>query len=159
LEDFAVKDGVQSTTRYRNPKGGGHKKFIKSDNPTPARQIPGRKGGICASKNPQRQKVRDDRADMRRSAPRLDLGSQFHRESRSGHSQRQNSPLTPPNVESISSSPYYFSTTKNESFEIPYEDMCNLGDVQGIYMDDNTPLFSNSQALFPTSNPNCASQY
>jgi len=47
-----------------------------------------------------------------------------------------------PTPESIpSSSPYFF--VKQEQFEVPYEDMCGLEDVRGVYIDDS-PLFSHT---------------
>jgi hypothetical protein len=55
--------------------------------------------------------------------------------------QRQRSPLTPPH-HVLASSPYFFP--KPEQFDIPFEDMCGLEDVQGVYIDDS-PLFGNSQ--------------
>jgi hypothetical protein len=55
--------------------------------------------------------------------------------------QRQRSPLTPPqNI--FSPNPYFFP--KSEQFNMPFEDMCGLEDVQGVYIDDG-PLFSNDQ--------------
>jgi hypothetical protein len=138
LEAFAIRDGVQSTTRYR--KGTGNKKVIRSDHPTPARQTSGRKGGICASKvKLQRQKTKEDRED-RRSTPRI-RRVQIHRNSWA-MVQRQMTPLTPPNLEHISS-PYV--VPKSEPLDLPYDDFYRLEDVQGVYSDDRGPLFCDSQ--------------
>jgi hypothetical protein len=138
LEEFAVRDGVQSTTRYR--KGTGNRKAARSENPTPARQTSGRKGGLCASKTKlQRQKTKEDRADRRSTDTSRQL--QLHRNSRAVP-RRQTSPLTPPNVENVSS-PYFFP--KSEPLDVPYEDIYGLEDVQGVYVEDHEPLFSNGQ--------------
>lgn len=152
LEDFAIRDGVQSTTRYR--KGTGNKKHARSEHPTPTRQTSGRKGGFCASKTKsQRQKAKEERPNQRvtsrAEAPRqLQLHSQ-------AVTQRQVSPLTPPNLENISS-PYFFS--KSEQLDMSYDDMYGLEDVQGVYIDDHGPLFSgnsgNSQQP-PFDNKHC----
>ena len=141
LEDFAIRDGVQSTTRYR--KGTGNKKGARSDNPTPARQTSGRKGGLCASKSKlQRQKIKDDRED-RRSTTRAEASRQLRLQRNSRVvAQRQMTPLTPPNLENVAS-PYFFP--KNEPLDLPYEDIYGLEDVQGVYVDDHGPLFCNGQ--------------
>lgn len=47
LTEEAIKNGVQSTTRYRKP---GSKKTPKSENPAPQRQRSGAKGGRAARK-------------------------------------------------------------------------------------------------------------
>jgi hypothetical protein len=145
LEDFAIKDGVQSTTRYR--KGTGAKKFTKSDNPAPARQSSGRKGGISAGKTKlQRQRGKEERTDLLHSMQRIDSGrrSEFQQYTSSRITQRQRSPPTPPpHPESIASSSPYF-LLKQEQFEMPFEDMFNLENVQGVYMDDG-PIFSHHQ--------------
>jgi len=145
LEDFAIKDGVQSTTRYR--KGTGAKKFIKSENPQPARQTSGRKGGISASKNKlqRHQRVRDI-SDSRRSIPRHQiLHSQFPSQMRS---MRQSSPLTPPNNEMPPAcNPYYFAKAEPQP-ENPYEEICGLEEVQGVYIDDSPVFVHNQDAQF-----------
>lgn len=137
-----MKDGVQSTTRYR--KGTGSKKFFRSDNPAPARQTSGRKGGICAGKSKlQRQRVKDERSELRRTTSRMDSGQRqnFNHEVMVPQStQRQISPLTP-NAESMpSSSPYFM---KQEQLDIPYEEIYGLDDVQAVYL-DNAPLFDDN---------------
>lgn len=141
LEGFAIKDGVQSTTRYR--KGTNNKRLMRSDNPTPARQISGRKGGICASKTKlHRQKMITDERRDRRSTSRIRTPRrlQLHRRS-PAMARRQMTPLTPPNLENISS-PYF--VPKGEPLDPPYEDVYGLEDVQGIYADDH-PIFSSGQ--------------
>ena len=47
LEDWAVKDGVKSTTRYRKPPS---RRVHRSENPAPQRQRSGAKGGRAARK-------------------------------------------------------------------------------------------------------------
>ncbi|KAH6669240.1 hypothetical protein B0J14DRAFT_487121 [Halenospora varia] len=138
LEDFAIKDGVQSTTRYR--KGTSAKKFTRSEHPAPARQRSGRKGGISASKTKlHRQRAREERSDPRRPIQRHDILRSQYLQPRSHPTQRQSSPLTPPSHEGIpSSSPYFFPKTKH--IEIPFEDVCRLENVQGV--DNDSPLFS-----------------
>jgi hypothetical protein len=141
LEDFAIKDGVQSTTRYR--KGTNAKKFMKTDTPAPARQISGRKGGL-APRDPRllRQRFKE-RSIPRRSTPCVGLrhNLQYPRSSQPTQ-QRQRSPLTPPHPEPVfaSSNSHFFP--KLEQYEVPFEEMCrSLNDVQGVYIDDG-PLFS-----------------
>jgi hypothetical protein len=57
---------------------------------------------------------------------------------------RQSSPLTPPNNEMPPScNPYYFAKAEQQ-LEIPYEEMCGLEDVQGVYIDDR-PVFAHNQ--------------
>lgn len=152
LEDFAIKDGVQSTTRYR--KGTGSKKFARSENPAPTRQSSGRKGGICASKNKlQRQRFKNDRSDLR-TTPRINTGvrSQFIHDGKPPHAmQRHVSPLTP-TPESIPASSPYFMPKEEPDFE----DMCGLPegirgfeDVEGVFL-DNTPIFSDGSNYHPT---------
>ena len=158
LEEFAIKDGVQSTTRYR--KGTGNKKFTKSDNPAPSRQSSGRKGGICASKTKfSRQRARDDRSDLRCPIQRLDTGHPYQYASHPQMSQRQVSPIIPCPEIMPSSSPYFIP--KTEHFDLPHEDMCGLGDVQAVYVDDS-PLFSNGHdspvSPFHSPHPISASQ-
>ncbi|TAQ91576.1 hypothetical protein B7494_g8 [Chlorociboria aeruginascens] len=144
LEEFAVKDGVQSTTRYR--KGTGNKKFTRSENPAPSRQSSGRKGGICAGKTKlQRQRV-NDRSDSRRSSQRIDTGRrpQLQHHTRSQAKQRHIPPLTPTTDAMASSSPYSFA--KPEQYNVAYDNLYNLEDVQGVLIDD-TPLFTNTPDL------------
>ncbi len=137
---------MQSTTRYR--KGNGIKK-LKSENPAPARQSSGRKGGLCAGKTKlQRQRAKEERTEYR-VAQRYDLArrSQFRYQSgpRAGD-KRQRSPLTPPSMERIpsaASSPYFL--TRTEHYDVPFEDMCSLQDVQGVCVDEGSPLFSSGQ--------------
>lgn len=134
MEDFAIKEGVQSTTRYR--KGTGNKKFTKSEKPAPSRQSSGRKGGICASKtNSSRQRVS---LDHRRSIQRLDTRHPYPHQSRCLPTQRQVSPMTPCPESLPSTSPYFFS--KSEHSEVRYEDRCGLEDVQGVYIDHDPPI-------------------
>ncbi|KAH9215164.1 hypothetical protein DL95DRAFT_388872 [Leptodontidium sp. 2 PMI_412] len=160
LEEFAVRDGVQSTTRYR--KGAGSKKFTKSDTPASCRVVSGRKGSKSTkqaqahAKLQLQQRQRSGvmgtamKADERRdnhpthATHRIDntRRSEFHQQTRS---QRQRSPLTPPSANTIASScqgPYFFPP-KIEQFDTPYEDMYQFQDVQDVCIDDGSSLFSN----------------
>lgn len=142
LEDFAIKDGVQSTTRYR--KGTNTKKFMKTDTPAPARQVSGRKGShALRDVRNQRQRFKE-RPVSRRPTPGVGMPSNIQYP-RGPHApqQRQRSPLTPPHPEPVFSPPYFFP--KLEQPEVPFEEMIGgLEDVQGVYIDDG-PLFSNGQ--------------
>ncbi len=130
------------------------KKF-KSDNPAPARQSSGRKGGICASKTKlQRQRIKEDRTEIR-TAQRFDRvrRSQFRSQgSPQSGDKRQRSPITPPSMEHTApsaSSPYFLP--KAEHYDVPFEDICSLQDVQAVCIDESTPLFSNGQdSYFPS---------
>ena len=53
LEDWAVKDGVKSTTRYRKPPS---RRAHRSENPAPQRQRSGAKGGRAARKFARRRR-------------------------------------------------------------------------------------------------------
>jgi hypothetical protein len=142
LEDFAIKDGVQSTTRYR--KGTNAKKFMKTDTPAPARQISGRRGGLAPRDNRHLKQRFKERSVSRRPSPCVGITNnmQYHRGPHPAP-QRQRSPLTPPHPEHIfSSSPCFFP--KPEQFDMPFEEMCGLEVVQGVYIDDG-PLFSDDQ--------------
>jgi hypothetical protein len=138
-----VKDGVQSTTRYR--KGTGAKKFLKSENPAKARQSSGRKGGISASKTKLlRQRIRDERNDQRRLLYRQEmLRSNYSTSVRSSITNRHNSPSTPPHHEQMGlGSPYFQPNAKpGIHFEGPLDDICSLGQVQGVYL-DGAPVFT-----------------
>ncbi|KAH8596699.1 hypothetical protein B0O99DRAFT_685694 [Bisporella sp. PMI_857] len=154
LEDFAIKDGVQSTTRYR--KGNGSKKFIKTENPAPIRQTSGQKGGISAIKMRfQRHRVKDDRPDLRHEnhIPRLETERlpQFHYDYDSlpqTLAQRQDTPLTPNAESTPASSPYFFPTVKYEYVESSYEEVPVYALDQVHAVCDDEPLFSP-----PFSNP------
>lgn len=144
LEPFAIKDGVQSTTRYR--KGTGSKKTIKSENPAPARQMSGREGGNQTHKF-KRQRLREDQynqRDHRRPAITTMNGgmsrAQYSDSMASQIPQRQVSPLTPLPESMHTGSPYFL---KHE-FDMSHDDIPiyhTLEDVRGIYMDNNSPLF------------------
>ncbi|KAL2063674.1 hypothetical protein VTL71DRAFT_5479 [Oculimacula yallundae] len=159
LEEFAVRDGVQSTTRYR--KGAGTKKSGRTDAPAPSRVSSGRKGGMSTKreqaklqyqqrhrsggmtmKSEERGDVHSTRAGHRSidNARRSD----FHQQTRSQISQRQRSPLTPPSASTMASpgvAPYFFP--KVEHFDMPYEDLYRFEDVSGVCIDNGSPLFSN----------------
>ncbi|KAF8865205.1 hypothetical protein BDZ45DRAFT_439246 [Acephala macrosclerotiorum] len=179
LEPFAIKDGVQSTTRYR--KGTSSKKQYPrlggdgSHHPAPSRQLSGRKGGICASKTKlqRQQRQREDRERLNqtfdsrfspspfdprggsgvgnRSLSMIDNArrAQFERATRTQieNQRRQRSPLTPPLGEmsptGANSGPYFFLKAEQQEEHVPFEDVYALEDCQGVYLDDNGPLFSN----------------
>ncbi|KAN0093770.1 hypothetical protein V8E51_016954 [Hyaloscypha variabilis] len=153
LEEFAIKDGVQSTTRYR--KGTNAKKFMKADPPATTRQHSGRRGGIVPKRDNRHLRDRlKDRLGSRRPTPCVGMphNPQYQRGSQTAP-QRHRSPLTPPHPEPVfSASPYFFP--KPEQFEVPFEEMIGgLEDVQGVYIDDG-PLFSNDpEAHFHGGHP------
>ncbi|CAL3972368.1 unnamed protein product [Diplocarpon coronariae] len=146
LEDFAIKDGVQSTTRYR--KGTGAKKFTPSDTPSLSRAVSGRRGGFSTKATKlQRQRERQQRTkDDRRDAARVGVDN-FHRDQdfqqQQAQSQahmpqchlspRQRSPLTPPSAVDPVALPYFFG--KQEQLDSPY-DMYRLDDIHGVCVDD-----------------------
>jgi len=147
LEEFAIKDGVQSTTRYR--KGAGSKKFVKSDTPAPARQMSGREGGNQTHKL-KRQRMRDDRLDQRdHRRPAINtvgsaIGRTHFSDSMATHiTQRQVSPLTPTPESMHGGSPYFL---KHENFDIGVHDDIpiypSLESVHGVYMDGHSPIFA-----------------
>ncbi|KAK2625523.1 hypothetical protein QTJ16_004835 [Diplocarpon rosae] len=160
LEDFAIKDGVQSTTRYR--KGTGAKKFIRSDTPSHSRVASGRRGGFSTkAAKLQRQRERQQRAKGdERDLARVDsfyrsqnlqqqqAQSQTHMP-QSNVSQRQRSPLTP--TSAVGPSPYFFG--KQEEPDSPF-DMYRLDEIHGVCVDDS-PVFSNggADAHLPGSRP------
>jgi hypothetical protein len=140
LEDWAIKEGVQSTTRYRN-KGLGNKKVLKHDTSTACRQNTTRKGGPFGKTKLRRQRVKEDHQGPRLSIQKVDTGrSQFPHQVRSPIEQRQISPLTP-SPRSLESSPYFH--LKSEPIESRYG--YSLRDVQGVYTLDNSPLFCQDQ--------------
>lgn len=61
--------------------------------------------------------------------------------------------MTPCPEESLPPASPFF-VPKSEPFEVPYEDMCGLEGVQGVYIDDG-PLFSNGHdsPISPFHNP------
>lgn len=140
LEDFAIREGVQSTTRYR--KGTGAKKFIKNDHPAAARQASGRRGGYVTSSLNRRSgkeilRTRKSTQTIGRAARQ-----EFQHQSEISRNERRISPLTPPSAERHPSGPYFFSKSSQDLLESPYDpDNFGLGDVQGVYLDG--PLFSN----------------
>lgn len=141
LEGFAIKDGVQSTTRYR--KGTNAKKFMNTDAPATARQVSGRRGGL-AQKDIRhlRQRIKE-RSVSRRPTPYVETPSNMAYPRGPHPSQRRHrSPLTPPHPEPVfGRNPYFFP--KPEQFEVPFEEMIGgLEEVQGVYIDDG-PLFNN----------------
>lgn len=76
--------------------------------------------------------------------------AQFERATRTQieNQRRQRSPLTPPLGEmspahGANGGPYFFLKAEQQEEHIPYEDMYALEDCQGVYLDDNGPLFSN----------------
>lgn len=112
---------------------------MKTENPAPSRQSSGRKGGISASKTKMQRQQQRSISSTHRS--RHGHGHEFLR----SHfpTQRYSSPLTPPTHENIPGAgcnPYFFPKQ-----QLDYEDMCGLQDVQGVYIDDNGPIFAESQ--------------
>ncbi|EPE24584.1 Winged helix DNA-binding protein [Glarea lozoyensis ATCC 20868] len=144
LADFAVRDGVQSTTRYR--KGTGAKKGARSNSHIRSRQDSGRRGGLSASKNKfTRQRFREQRTDTRRALQSYDfLQSQYQSSATSNMGARHNSPSTPPSHEQMGlASPYFNTHMKLEPYERPM-DLISLEDVQGAYL-NGEPVFTDQQ--------------
>jgi hypothetical protein len=141
LEDWAIKDGVQSTTRYRYPKGG-NKKLSKHDTSTACQQSPTRKRELDGKAKLQRQKVKENHSGRRLPTQRINTASRSHfpHQVRSPIEHRQISPLTP-SPPTLESGPYF--PLKSEPIESPYG--YSLKDVQGVYTLDNSPLFSQDQ--------------
>ena len=148
LEDFAIKEGVQSTTRYR--KGTANKKSIRSGTPAPSRQRSGQKGGF-STRNTTRLRSRIAGDQYRR--PRIDTSGGSLR-GFPGHFQqrledRHREPLTPPQNESLGlhvASPYYtyhgVPTAKLEQYGgLGFDGLCDLEGVQGVHMDGG-PVFA-----------------
>ncbi|KAG4430766.1 hypothetical protein IFR05_013751 [Cadophora sp. M221] len=163
LEEFAVRDGVQSTTRYR--KGTGSKKAIKPNTPASCRVVSGRKGGVSTKQAQTQAKLQLQQRQRRggmgmtmkggerrdnhptHATHRIDntRRSELHQQTRSQISQRQRSPLTPPSATAIAPSPCqgpYFFPPKPEQFDSPY-DLYQFQDVQDVCIDDGSSLFSN----------------
>ncbi|EKD18127.1 forkhead domain-containing protein [Drepanopeziza brunnea f. sp. 'multigermtubi' MB_m1] len=170
LEEFAIRDGVQSTTRYR--KGTSSKKSSRNETPSLARVVSGRRGGISTKQAKQQQQQQrqqrakdDQRRDFSRSSQRGDSmrmrRPQYQQQQhdspshiiQSSQQQRQRSPLTPPSAvdffapsaAAATTSPYFFGGMKVEQESSPYDDMhqlYRLDDVQGCVED--SPLFSSN---------------
>lgn len=146
LEDFAIKDGVQSTTRYR--KGTANKKFSRSETPAPSRQRSGQKGGFSS-----RNTARLRRAGDQYRRPRIETGSlrglPEHLSQRLGFNDRQREPLTPPQTDLLgpqTASPYFGyhsapAAKMEQQYDLGYDGMCGLEGVQGVHM-DGSPVFA-----------------
>lgn len=150
MEDFAIKDGVQSTTRYR--KGTGAKRINPGHYGLARQAGPNRKGGVY----PPRSKLQRSRVtnDDRRTPQRIDTGGGHFQNCTQPHvMQRRLSPLTP-DAESMDSVSPYFVPKKERC---AYENMYAFGDVQGVYLED--PLFSNHEnSQFANSQSMCMTQ-
>jgi hypothetical protein len=164
LEDFAIKGGVQSTTRYR--KGTGTKKFVKSETPAHARQMAGQRGGN-AVKLYKRPRGRDDQLDARdhrdprRPHPKADTGARarFHDPMNTPTTQRQISPVTP---NPDSSSPYY--CFKNEHLDLGLGvdgsiPSYSYEDVQGVWDNNSPPFITDEDSLIQNPHSVYATQY
>lgn len=165
MEDFAIRDGVQSTTRYR--KGTGSKKYPKSET-TPSQNFLGRHN-YNAIKKPsfhsvgkgklQRQRGRDDSSSRRmlstssRSEPARYPGSQLHT---SDVTSVPRSPRRLPLTPAQESSGTYSPIIKEEIYNPAY-DLYRFEDCQGVLPDDQDPLFMDNQnTQFMQVPPMCA---
>ncbi|KAF7910845.1 uncharacterized protein EAF01_002354 [Botrytis porri] len=166
LEDFAIRDGVQSTTRYR--KGTGNKKYAKAES-APSQNYLGRHNYNAIRKPSfhsagkgklQRQRARDDSSSRRmlstpsRSEPARYPGSQLHSSDVTSVSRSpRRLPLTP----APESSGTYSPVIKEESYNPAY-DLYRFEDCQGVLPNDQDPLFMDSQnPQFMQVHPMCAS--
>ncbi|QSZ29383.1 hypothetical protein DSL72_003897 [Monilinia vaccinii-corymbosi] len=164
LEDFAIKRGVQSTTRYRREAAGA-----KADS-APKQKKPSRKRHrhavrksslhSAAKAKRQRQKKRKHSASRRMlpkssgSEPAGYPGSYFHTSNMTSDAgSPRRSPLTP--------APETFGTyspaIKEESYTPAYG-FYRFEDSQGVLPDDQGPLFMHHQnTQFMQVHPMCAS--
>lgn len=165
MEDFAIRDGVQSTTRYR--KGTGSKKYAKAES-AQSQNYPSRhnynsirKSSFHSGKGKlPRQRGRDDPSLRRmlpatsRSEPARYPVSQFHTSNVTFVPRSpQGSPLTP----APESSGTYSPVIKEENYNPAY-DHYTLEDCQGVLPDDHDPLFMDNQnSQFMQIHPMCAS--
>lgn len=152
---------MQSTTRYR--RGNGTKKSGRSDTPSLARVVSGRRGGMSTKQaklqQQRQQRVKDERRDSSQRVDSMGMrGPQFppqhHLQHHAHHEQRQRSPLTPPSAVDFGAGPFYFGAMKVEP-EQPYDEMqqmYRLEDVRGCV--EGSPLFSNgADAHFQVGQP------
>ncbi|KAI9648537.1 hypothetical protein NHQ30_003172 [Ciborinia camelliae] len=166
LEDFAVRDGVQSTTRYR--KGTSSKKYAKTES-TPSQSYPSRHNYNAIRKPSlhsigkgklQRQRVREDPTSRRmlptcsRSEPTKYPGSHSYASNMASDSRSpRRSPLTP----APESSGTYSPAIKEENYNPAYDDY-RFEDCQGVLLDDQDPIFMDNQSSrFMQVHPMCAS--
>ncbi|KAA8575621.1 hypothetical protein EYC84_004747 [Monilinia fructicola] len=167
LEEFAIKDGVQSTTRYR--KGNGSKKSAKAEGVL-NQSCPGRQQNYNAIRKPsfhstskgklQRQRGRDDPASRRilpvssRSESVRYPASHFHASNVTSDARSpRRSPLTP----APESSGTYSPVIKEENFNAARE-FYRFEDCQGVFPDDHAPVFMDTQnSQFMQGHPMCAS--
>jgi len=155
LEEFAVKDGVQSTTRYR--KGTANKKFSRSDTPAPSRQRSGQKGGFSTRNTTRLRRT----GDLYRHH-RMETGGSLRvlpaHLRRTGVENRQREPLTPPQSDLLapqSASPYYgfhAPTTKTElQHDMRFDVLGGLENVQGVHMDGSPVFAADAEMAYQTS--------
>ncbi|APA09913.1 hypothetical protein SS1G_05834 [Sclerotinia sclerotiorum 1980 UF-70] len=148
LEDFAIKSGVQSTTRYR--KGTGSKKYAKAES-TPSRHNYNamRKSSFHSNGKGKllRQRGREDPNPRRmiptssRSEPARYPGSQLHASNVNSvsRSPRRSPPTPAPEGPGI-----YSPVIKEENYNPAY-DLYRFEDCQGVLPDDHDPLFMDNQ--------------
>ncbi|ESZ98752.1 hypothetical protein SBOR_0858 [Sclerotinia borealis F-4128] len=166
LEDFAIRDGVQSTTRYR--KGIGNKKYVKAESNT-SQSYPSRHNYTAIRKPSfhsvskgklQRQRGRDDPISRRmiptssRSESARYSSGQFHASNVTSVSRSpRRSPLTPVPERAGTYSP----VIKEENYNPAYE-LYSLEDCQGVLPDDHDPIFMDNQnSQFMQVHPMCGS--
>jgi hypothetical protein len=152
LQEFAIRDGVQSTTRYR--KGTGAKRYIRPEHHS--RSYAARHGHNAVRKptfysagkeRAQRQRDRDDYTSPQRP---VTTSSEVHSENSTGQNRIPNmtaisvsprlSPITPRQPDFRPYSP----VIKQESYEHAY-DLYRFEDCQGVLSDNASPLFMDEQ--------------
>ncbi|CAD6441729.1 dc8c2459-97a9-41ee-940f-0d3d8b19f99a [Sclerotinia trifoliorum] len=160
LEDFAIRSGVQSTTRYR--KGTGSKKYAKAES-TPSPNHLSRHN-YNAMRKPSfhstgkgkllRQRGREDPSPRRMiSTSSRYPGSQFHASNVNSvsRSPRRSPPTPTPECRGI-----YSPVIKEENYNPAY-DLYRFEDCQGVLPDDHGPLFMDNQnPQFMQVHPMCA---
>ncbi|KAG9241569.1 hypothetical protein BJ878DRAFT_427841 [Calycina marina] len=155
LEDFAIRDGVQSTTRYR--RATGNKKFAKSETPTHSRHTPPRSRAKF-----QRQRAQENNHSSSRHSPypSADMKGIFLHSRNFGTDPQlvgtgQLSPRASTHSNITSGSPYFYPDVKPEPLDPNYTNLpiYTLEDVHGVCTDG--PLFSHQQPVYNTTNGMC----
>ncbi|OBT69906.1 hypothetical protein VE03_00594 [Pseudogymnoascus sp. 23342-1-I1] len=156
LADWAIKDGVTPTTRYRKTTSKKSSRLDSHGTMNASRQNAGKKGGSMASRTKTLRLTQgrslgfDGQALRARDAER---DREARREKRRYHQlrtmatppeddleQRPFSPTTPTAAAGMNvANPYYFKDSGFEGMDVAVYDM---GHVQGVYTGDDGPVFT-----------------